>query len=301
MIYDLIVLLRQNPTAEVCHKSIQFLFVMNVIALAAVQAMLILRVWYLFSDQKWIQYSMILCFVACNVLSLYFTIMASQNLKLLNGTIFDLGKHGCRASRPPNFYRMFMPSLGLHTMLYALTAIRALRNRQIFSHAPVLKRLIRDGGLFFFVVFATVTFTAVGSFLTQLPRINITVIYSNYLLSLTSIAMSRIMFSIHSLASNLGSSTEWLLSNVELSRVGWRKGRNENEIIVERRCAGPDDEDYYYDDHSVLDIGGGRDDDIELAHVDGVKVRRSYDTSRSKSPMPRLTESRVGVYDDLTW
>jgi len=42
------------------------------------------------------------------------------------------------------------------------------------------------------------------------------------------------MFSIHSLASNLGSSTNWLLSNVELSRVAWRQGRNKNEIIVER-------------------------------------------------------------------
>jgi hypothetical protein len=104
--------------------------------------------------------------------------------------------------------------------------------------------------------------------------------------------MSRIMFSIHSLASNLGSSTGWLLSNVELSRVGWKKGRHENEIIVERGF------DNNVDD-SVLDIHGYG--DIELAEVDGVKYRSSYDTWRSKSSIPRLTESRVGVYDDHAW
>ncbi len=44
------------------------------------------------------------------------------------------------------------------------------------------------------------------------------------------------MLSIHSLAACLGSDTAWLLNNVELSRVGWRQGRTEGELIVERWC-----------------------------------------------------------------
>ncbi len=44
------------------------------------------------------------------------------------------------------------------------------------------------------------------------------------------------MLSIHSLAARLGSDTAWLLNNVELSRVGWRQGRTEGELIVEHWC-----------------------------------------------------------------
>ncbi|KAG6864806.1 hypothetical protein C0991_007029 [Blastosporella zonata] len=44
---------------------------------------------------------------------------------------------------------------------------------------------------------------------------------------------SRVLFSIHSLADKLGSDSAWLLNNVELSRVGWRTGKHEGELIVE--------------------------------------------------------------------
>ncbi|KAK7464145.1 hypothetical protein VKT23_006310 [Stygiomarasmius scandens] len=284
--------------------------------------MLILRVWHLFSSNKWIQYGMVICFIGSNIISLSYTIISAKNLELLLNTVYTLGTSGCKASRPKEFYRMFMPSLGLHTLLYVLTAIRALRDRHVFKHAPVLKRLLRDGGLFFFVVFgryhnvtdrirnnpifplATVGFTAVGSFLVQFPTINITIIYSNYLLSLTSIAMSRIMFSIHSLASNLGSSTNWLLSNVELSRVAWRQGRNKNEIIVERTY---DD----YDNCTTTGLGKGEEYEFPTLTLDisasaGRDLELAMERSRSKSPsttiqMTRLTESRVGIYDDIRW
>lgn len=42
------------------------------------------------------------------------------------------------------------------------------------------------------------------------------------------------MLSIHSLAAGFGSDPTFLLSNVELSRVNWRRGQTDGEIIVER-------------------------------------------------------------------
>ncbi|THU97409.1 hypothetical protein K435DRAFT_838637 [Dendrothele bispora CBS 962.96] len=309
--YGLVVLLHPNPTPEVCRPSIQFLFIINIIALGVIQAMLILRVWYLFSN-AWIQYGVVFCFVASNILSLSYTALSARNIELLLGTDFDVGP-GCKAARPDEFFRMFMPQLGLHVLLYLLTVVRALQNRNVLRDAPVLKRLLRDGGVFFFVVFATISFTAVGSFLTRIPSINITVVFSNYLLSLTSIAMSRVMFSIHSLASNLGSSTDWLLSNVELSRVAWRQGKNKNEIIIERNYDHYDEEyglgrggyrNYQYDRNTVpaldIDVSLGR--DIELMETDRT-TRDVEHRSESTSPMKhfRLTESRIGVYDDHDW
>lgn len=101
------------------------------------------------------------------------------------------------------------------------------------STAPVLKRLRRDGGLFFVVVVISVGLSGIGAFLTDSPIVNVPAIYSNFMLCITSISVSRVMLSIHSLAANLGTDPEWLLNNVELSRVRWTKGAHDGELIVE--------------------------------------------------------------------
>ncbi|KAJ4470837.1 hypothetical protein J3R30DRAFT_3802887 [Lentinula aciculospora] len=236
--------------------------------------MLILRIWYLFPDNKFIQYGMVVLWTFSMMISLAYTGVAVTGLRLLNSGIFALDAVGCRVARPVKYWRIFMPSLGLHAILYLMTAIRALRNRRILNDAPVLKRLLKDGGLFFFVVFVSVGFTAVGSLLEGVPQINIPVIFSNYLLAVTSIAMSRIMFSIHSFASHLGTDPGWLLSNVELRRLDWRKGATEGEIIVD--CASSSHEH----EHADLEF--------------------NYDGAlRSQS---RLKISRVGLFhDDTMW
>ena len=41
------------------------------------------------------------------------------------------------------------------------------------------------------------------------------------------------MLSIHSLASDLGSDPRFLLSNLEISRVAWKRGARANELVVE--------------------------------------------------------------------
>jgi len=149
---------------------------------------------------------------------------------------------GCRATRPDKFWRMYLPSLVLHTLLYCLTAFRALKNRRMFKQAPILKRLLRDGGFFYLVVFMSILFTTIGSFLEDVPTVNVPAIFSSFPIATTSIAASRVMLSIHSLAAKLGSDEAWLLNNVELSRVPWRPGATEGEIIVDRAMTYEDDE-----------------------------------------------------------
>ncbi|KAJ3739692.1 hypothetical protein DFH05DRAFT_1512377 [Lentinula detonsa] len=278
VMFGLIEFFIPNPSNKVrfCTSAVQFSFIASILALGVIQAMLILRIWYLFPDRQSIQYGMIILWVCSMTISLAYTGLIMKSLRLLDREAFPLGP-GCRVARPVKFWRMFMPSLGLHTVLYILTAMRALRNRRLLMDAPVLKRLIRDGGLFFFVVFISVGFNTLGSFLEHVPQINIPVIFSNYLLAVTSIAMSRIMFSIHSLASHLGSETGWLLSNVELRRVNWRKGATEGELIVE--CTSSGQEDNCFDLESTLHPSDG--------------------TVRSQSA---LKVSRVGMYnDDTIW
>ncbi|KAL0578454.1 hypothetical protein V5O48_003554 [Marasmius crinis-equi] len=249
-----------------CRAAIWASVLLNTIAIGVIQAMLVYRVWHLFGSSSRVQWSIVVAFACSIFFSILFTVIAMADLEILPATDARRvpGSPGCRAARPPMYWRIYLPSLILHTILYILTAHRALRNRQILKHAPVLKRLLRDGGLFFFVVFVSVGFTSIGAFLRDEIQINIVVFFSNYLLATTSIAMSRIMFSLHSLASHLGSDTGYLLSHVEIGRMNWRRGSREGEIIVERW--NPDTESL-------------------------------HEQERSES---RLQESRIGYYD-MPW
>ncbi|KAL0951937.1 hypothetical protein HGRIS_008589 [Hohenbuehelia grisea] len=175
-----------------------------------------------------------------------------RNLQLLP-TQTAHGILGCRASRPKRFWRIFLPPLVLHTLLYFLTVLRALRSKQLLKDSPVLKRLLRDGGIFYFITFVSIGYTAVAAFLENVPQINIPAIYSSFVLALTSICVSRVMLSIQSLAAQLGFDTAWLLNNVDLSRVQWRHGEREGELIVDLDSA-------YEDDHYVYD-------DVELSEL----------------------------------
>ncbi|KAJ7206229.1 hypothetical protein B0H12DRAFT_1034789 [Mycena haematopus] len=230
-----------------CKRGIQTLFITSIVALGVVQAMLVVRVWYLFGQSRLTRMGMIVSFALTNLLSLYFAIMAGIQLEI-TPNLTKLHLYGCRAERPSKFWRLWLPSLVLHTLLYCLTAFRALKNRRVFKEAPILKRLVRDGGFFYFVVFISVLFTAIGSFLQQYPTINVPAIFSKYverwLCAIILSCPSTVVLLIHSLAAKLGSNSAWLLNNIELSRVPWRQGATEGEIIVDRFQRDPDEDEY---------------------------------------------------------
>jgi len=233
MIISIVCFSVSNPLPEFCKPAIQAVFLLNIAAITIIQAILVIRIWYLFQGSRCIQIGIILGFVGSVALSLVFLYLSANNLVILKSEFSGIHIKGCRAERPPNFWRIYLPSLILHSILYVLTAVKALKNRRLLKDAPILKRLLRDGGFFYFIVFASVSFTAIGSFLNNVPQVNIPAIYSPFMLTMTSIAVSRVLFSIHSLADKLGSNSAWLLSNVELSRVGWRRGAHDGEIIIE--------------------------------------------------------------------
>ncbi|KAG6835428.1 hypothetical protein H0H93_001565 [Arthromyces matolae] len=154
---------------------------------------LVIRIWYLFQGSKTAQVGIIFGFLISVVLSLVFLYLSANNDKLhiipipLIGELFPgIRNEGCKAARPPDFWRIYLPSLILH-------------------------------------------------------RLTLTPSKPSFLLTTTSVAVTRVLFSIHSLADKLGSSSAWLLNNVELSRVGWRKGERDGEIVVEKIAVYADD------------------------------------------------------------
>lgn len=62
------------------------------------------------------------------------------------------------------------------------------------------------------------------------------------MLSILSVSVSRVMLSIQSFAAGLHKDPKWLLSHAELSRVRWRKGSHDGELIVEIESAEPEED-----------------------------------------------------------
>jgi len=240
---------------EFCDRTIRTCFILDVIAMAVAQAVLVLRIWHLYRHSRAAQILAVTSFVICvvaegvtlglSIVDLHSEIIVAPGVYLL--------EIGCKALPPPTLWRMFVPHFVLHTICYLFTAYRGIRSRSIAAEAaPLMRRLLRDGGILYFVVFFSVGFSTVGAAMTNRPLINFPAIYSSFVLSMTSICISRVMLGIRSLAAELISDPAWLLNNAELSRVCWKKGPNAGELIVN---VGDADDDKAY--LGVLDIRRG--------------------------------------------
>jgi len=248
----LISFLAPGLSTEFCDRTIRTCFILDVIAMAVAQAVLVLRIWYLYRHNRAAQILAVTSFVVCIVAE--FVTLCLSIADLHSEIIVAPGVHileiGCKTPPPSRVWRMFIPHFILHTICYLFTAYRGIRNRSITAEAaPLMRRLLRDGGMLYFVVFFSVGFSTIGAAMTSQPLINLPAIYSNFVLSMTSICISRVMLGIRSLAAELISDPAWLLNNAELSRVCWKKGPNAGELIIDVD-EGDNDKAYF----GVLDI-----------------------------------------------
>jgi hypothetical protein len=105
------------------------------------------------------------------------------------------------------------------------------------------------------------------------------------MLTITSVAISRLMLNLRSLASRLGYDEEWIFNNVEISRLNWKKGEREGEIIVEV-------DDHYEDEQDVelLERRGSMLKDglssYQSSSSVGVRVTRVGDMPSDQGGMP---------------
>ncbi|TFK66177.1 hypothetical protein BDN72DRAFT_159217 [Pluteus cervinus] len=168
------------PSADtrVCGIAVQLAFIFGVGVMSVVQAALVTRLWYLFSHNKYMQLGIITSFLVSLILGWYFMYMSVSPIMVIASSTKDRFMSGCASTYPEKFWRVYAPSLVLHTLLYALTAYRALRNRRLLKQTPVLMRLMRDGGLYLLVVFLTVGITSIASFFEEKPKYYLVAVFS---------------------------------------------------------------------------------------------------------------------------
>ncbi|KIK92274.1 hypothetical protein PAXRUDRAFT_830106 [Paxillus rubicundulus Ve08.2h10] len=184
-------------------------------------------------------------YAACTITSL---VLTAENIHGLHSTRPDwepaITVPGCSAPPASGFWKSFIPTMVTHSVLYGFTVIRAMKQLWMAPRAPLLMRLLREGGLVYLLAMVSAIFSAAGARLTTIPSINYPA-YSNLTLAVNAVAVSRLMLSVKSLAGKLRTDPRWLLNPPELGRVGWRYVQDDGkayryEIMVERDTFEPE-------------------------------------------------------------
>lgn len=151
-------------------------------------AILVLRIWYLYSHDRGVRILTVGIFVLCTTLSFAFlgiSLNTLHSVKVL--PINGVKIIGCSAPPPQGLWKVFVPSLVLHTYLYLLTTYKTLKETTSRHSAPLRMRFLREyvfilpsldldldndwwhfsGGLFYSVVFSKTSFRVLCMFFSK--------------------------------------------------------------------------------------------------------------------------------------
>ncbi|KAI6107938.1 hypothetical protein EDD17DRAFT_153677 [Pisolithus thermaeus] len=193
------------------------------------QAVITLRVWYLFSRNAFVR-----IFVIGTLCSS--TAASCATLSPLVGNIEKLVTSTTPSPirSPGKVIWLFVPSLANHSILFALKVYRFMQGgKSLHVEAPI-RRYLKEGMLMYAFAMGSLVFTIVGLSFTAPTQVSV------YLTALAGfpaativVAVCRVMLSIRSLAATSHVDPEWLLNNAEMSRLPLREGPNKSELCVE--------------------------------------------------------------------
>ncbi|TCD64751.1 hypothetical protein EIP91_003673 [Steccherinum ochraceum] len=280
------------------------IFLLDAIAIMIVQAIIVLRCWYLFQNSPWSRFVVLFSYIGTSIAVFVILGFVWTELKPVRFVLPGLVWDGCMAPQPQHIWRLFVPGIITHTILYGATTIPALRLRSQGKSNPIMNRVLTDGGAMYLVVFVTVMFSGIGAVSSNL-NVSTPAMYSNFMLSACSVAVSRLILNMQSLAAGLSLDPKWLLNNAELSRVRWRKGSRDGELIVEVDAAeGPDEAELELGvvmsgktlSETIGDAGIKLDGDQKRSPVAKSPKDGRASSRRTKSG---VTTTKYGHYEDL--
>ncbi|KIJ58136.1 hypothetical protein HYDPIDRAFT_171390 [Hydnomerulius pinastri MD-312] len=207
-------------------------------------AVITLRVWYMFPHSPAIRWFAIATFALCCV-----------GDGLLCGLIWKDVRHD--ADNPwlkmsPTVAWIFVPSLIIHSILFALKVYRFSTSPTHVQTNTLLRRVVKEG-MFTYALNAGNIFSRpiLACSLIEVPAALLFVVIAlslvstsalpAYMIALggslpvatTVVSISRTMLNLQSLAVTAHVDPAWLLNPAELSRVHWRLGSIDGEIVVE--------------------------------------------------------------------
>jgi len=228
---------------KICTLWTRFDFAITVLALYLAEVVLVVRVYNLYSHHRTSQWLIVLFSLAAGVVAL---ILMINKLNLITITpnipiSFHRVTAGCLPTIPTEFWSVFVPIFLSETFLYVLTLfrVRASLARGGSAH-PLVRCLVMDGTAFYLALLSSVAISLVGSTSETVPQFSIGALLSNSIVAGCSIAASRLILSIRSLAARLKYDPDCVFNHLELARIYGngvgkvrRDGQFGTKIIVE--------------------------------------------------------------------
>jgi len=216
---------------NVLHVTVPLAFIIDILMAAVSQGVVTLRVWYLFKSKKPIRMLAVVSYVACIAGSVGVLALLSPGLlyEAAGVTNKNLDKG---FSSPPGMWRLFMPSLMVHTIMFGLTLWK-MKDVESLQRSSMMQ-LLQEGS--FIYAFALIGLTLGMIYLapaqTDKEYLAIATLHGQFQVSSIAVVTCRTMINLRSLADTLDVDPSWLLNTAELSRVRCRKQRR-GELVVE--------------------------------------------------------------------
>jgi len=215
------------PT-EFCDIALRINFPLNLGAMAIIQGILILRLWYLFPTNKTARYTLVVAFVWCTAGSVATLVLQFSQL---HSHLFNMPKRGlsfCADPPPSQFWLVFVPSFVLHGVLSLFMIIRVIHNVRTSKNIPLWKRCIQDGGFLYMVIFFSVAFSISAAIVGVSPSVGVVAMFSNFMLALLSMCVSRVILHlsglVHAYAIDPISKAPALLTHTaKVDRITWER------------------------------------------------------------------------------
>ncbi|KAI6107937.1 hypothetical protein F5141DRAFT_86456 [Pisolithus sp. B1] len=193
------------------------------------QAVITLRVWYLFSRNAFVRAIAVgaLCSSTAVSLALVFTLVGTIEAFLTASSPTQMPSAG-------RLVWLYVPSLIFHSILFALKVYRFVQGGKSLHVEGPSRRFLKEGMLMYVFATGSIVFSMVCALFTAPTQISV------FLLALASfpttavvVAVCRVMLSIRSLKVTFHVDPEWLLNNAEMSRLPLRGGPSQSVLCVE--------------------------------------------------------------------
>ncbi|KAJ6606094.1 hypothetical protein DFH09DRAFT_2025 [Mycena vulgaris] len=214
--------------SQFCDVALRINFPLNMTALAIIQGILILRLWYLFNTSRTARYCLLVSYVWCTAGSVALLVLQFPQL---HSHLVNMPKRGlsfCADPPPSQFWLVFVPSFALHGILSLFMVLRVIHNVRSSKNTPFLKRCVRDGGFLYMVIFFSVSFSISAAIVGVSPSVGVVAMFSNFMLALLSICVSRVILHLSALSEAyfvdpVSKAPALLLHTAMVDRITWER------------------------------------------------------------------------------
>ncbi|KAG1743489.1 hypothetical protein EDB19DRAFT_567249 [Suillus lakei] len=196
------------------------------------QCVVTLRVWHLFYRSRFIRWLVVVVLLAS---ALGVAIAGGVKFHAVKTAMYGLYNPSTLEPNPAMLFVIYLPALVVHTTMLSLTIYRFRVSSTALPRRGIVHRFLKEGMFVYSFAAGALLYEIVALSLTKPGDTSIyySALGGEIAVATTVVSVCRAMLSIRSLAATYHVDPAWLLNHAELSRVQWRRGDSEGEILVE--------------------------------------------------------------------